>query len=225
MTPAGILIPVQQSPPRDAGNFDPKRVFWKIVLTSREVLQETPNIEAATRSLRMYGRDFCVALLSRGLLTQEYGPHSNMPAIQRSLARLFFNSDTLKKVDQWVAQRGTGPEVYLFSKQQMLATTLIALRKTKGFGKRTWHLDPFTGIGRALLHVAGLLDPLADGGIELEDLSPQEQERHVVPFVLRNLLFNAHDDYVAVAARYYEMVSYIAPSLNRSPNFIDLGAV
>ena len=210
------------APPAPRSYADLVRRYWKVCLSSQELLNEAPNDRIAEVSLSSLPLRHCLAILSRGAFALASATHAEALQTQKGLAPVFFSREVLTRADTWVKQHPEDPDVYLFGEQQFLTAMTLAILKTKRLSRAPLTGPPFEGLGRALSHLSGLGDPLTPDSPEFARLSPKERERAFVPFILRNGIFYDHEDYRYVVARYYDLFARIAPALNGSPEFMDL---
>src|SRR5262249_20717880 len=83
----------------------------------------------------------------------------------------------------------------------------------------------FEPLGRALLHIMNDTDFLLKELDRFRAAPSQEQRKLLIEFLLRNGLFNSHDDYRRAIARTHEMLTDIAPSLTGDADYVDLADV
>src|SRR5262249_17080834 len=158
-TATGIFVPapaVITSPPAPRSYADLVLRFWKVCLSSQDVLNEPPDRKIAETALSSFPLRHCLAILSRAVFTLATPSQAEMLPTQKELAPIFFSLETLHRVDDWIRRHAENPDVYLFGEQQLPAAMTSAILNTKRSSGTPVMGPPFTGLGRALAHLAGL---------------------------------------------------------------------
>src|SRR5712691_8474797 len=90
-TATGIWVPIQPvaSPATRTGYGEAVRQFWKICLTSKEILDEQPDLKVAEILLSANRLRFTLGVLSRAAMTLSDAPYTEIAAAQPMLARGF----------------------------------------------------------------------------------------------------------------------------------------
>lgn len=199
------------------------RRFWKVSLTSEEILGEQPDRRVVETLLGAGPLRLTLGVLSRAALTLAVANYDEMPEVQAALARLFLPLEVLQRIDDWRRAHPGNPDVYFLGDQHLLTAMTVALFKTKRRKVRSPEGPPFVALGRALAHVAGLLDPLQDEP-EFDRLPDDEARRRIAELILRNGLFYDREAYQYTIPRYYEMFCRVVPILAVDPKFVDVAA-
>lgn len=227
-TPVGVWVPVRPEPevPSQGPQYgDVIRNYWKICLSSKEIFREEPDWRVVETVFASGPLRFVLGLLSRAAFTLSSAAYVEMPRVQPELARLFLGQEALERIDEWRRGHPDEPGLYFLGDQQLLGAMTTTLLKAKRGRKSPPHGPPFVQIGRALAHLAGLVDPLQVDRPDFAELPADVTRRQFVEFILRNGIFYAREDYRYSISRYYDMFCRVAPTLKGHSDFVDVPAV
>ena len=140
------------------------------------------------------------------------------------MAGNFHPEELLKKADAWITANRPDGEAHLFAEQPLLTAMVLALlvpRRRPTIPAQ----PPYESLGRALLYIMNDTDLLQREYDRFAKAPGPEQRKLLIEYLLRNGLFNAHDDYARAIARTHEMLVNIAPSLAGNPDYLDLATL
>lgn len=190
-------------------------------LSAKELLGSDAGIDAAKPLLSQYPLTTTLSLLCRASFVVHNTPYRDLMTAQRHMAGNFHPEELLKKANEWIKTNRPDGEALLFAEQPLLTAMVLALLLPRR--RRTSRAQPpFESLGRALLHIMNDVDLLQRQRDRFESAPSPERRKLLIEYLLRNGLFNAHDDYRRAIARTHEMLVEIAPSLAGDPNYLDL---
>ncbi len=198
LPPSGVWTPPIQVP-------SPAH-YWAVTLTLKDLLGTRWPLRKIGRRLGGFDRLSLAILLSKMDILLSNTSFAQRSALDITFARTMCDDALRRDAARFMmAQRRRASRYYFFNEQQVLRLILMTLGYSKrGRRKVAWNEDLF-GVGRVLLAINDHLDPLQAYGARLETMPAEVQRRLFVEMVLRNGIFNHHENFAAALARHWEL--------------------
>lgn len=204
----GIILPAL--PPRGVWT-PPIQVpspahYWAVTLTLKDVLGNRWSPREIGRRLGGFDRLSLAILLSKMDILLSKTSFAQGPALDISFARTMCDDALRHNAARFiVAQRRRASRYYFFNEQQVLRLMLMTLAYSKRGRSKIARKEDLFAVARLLLAINNHLDPLQAYGARLETLPAEAQRRLFVEMVLRNGIFNHHENFAAALARHWEL--------------------
>lgn len=197
LPPSGVWTPSIQVP-------SPAH-YWAVILTLKDVLGTRWPLRKIGRRLGGFDRLSLAILLSKMDILLSNTSFAQRSALDITFARTMCDDALRRDAARFMmAQRRKASRYYFFNEQQVLRLILMTLSYSKRGRRKVARNEDLFGVARLLLAINDHLDPLQVYGARLETMPAEVQRRLFVEMVLRNGIFNHHENFAAALARHWE---------------------